>query len=110
LNNSLKTDIAVVEVEKKLTLEDIKILMDEAINLVYSISVLTGNQNQQNSTITFTDGASLYTSYGYPIVPAATDIYWRRLINITDVFAVSANSGGTLVVYEKSLESMVFST
>jgi hypothetical protein len=39
LNNSLKTDIAVVEVEKEQTLEDLKILIEEVSALVYSMSV-----------------------------------------------------------------------
>jgi hypothetical protein len=40
LNNSLKTDIAFVEVEKKLTLEDIKIMVEEISAMVHAKSLL----------------------------------------------------------------------
>jgi len=111
LNNSLKMNIPVVEttVVKKQTLEDIKILMEETLPLVYTMSLASGNQDQENAIITFTDGNPLDISYGYPIVPINTEMYWLRLIDISDEFLIS-RIWGTLIIYEKSLESMVLST
>jgi hypothetical protein len=84
-------NIPVVEttVVKKQTLEDIKILMEETLPLVYTMSLASGNQDQENAIITFTDGNPLDISYGYPIVPINTEMYWLRLIDISDEFLIS---------------------
>ena len=94
------------------TLEAVKGSLEGASALVYSKSIVAGNQNQESGTITLSDGVPLLISFGYPIVPRSTlvEAYWRRLINLSDEFAITSNSGGTLIIYPKELEDTVFAT
>jgi hypothetical protein len=59
LNNSLKTDIAVVEVEKKLTLEDVKQMMENAQALIHSKSLAIGNEDAPFTTVNIGDGKGI---------------------------------------------------
>jgi hypothetical protein len=40
----LKTEIAIVEVEKEQTLEDVKILLEASILRINNLSIIAGNQ------------------------------------------------------------------
>jgi len=98
LNNSLKTDIAVVEVEKEQTLEDLKILIEEVSALVYSMSVTAWVETQRSATISWL-GEDLIVSYGYPVVPRTARPYWEKLIDLSDVLTDGANTGAVFVFY-----------
>jgi len=92
------------------TLEAVKASLEGVSALVYSKSLVAGNQNDETGVITLKDGYSLDISYGHPIVSSDTENYWRRLIDISSEFAMTADSGGTLIIYPKELEDIVFST
>jgi MSHA pilin protein MshA len=91
------------------TLEAVKGSLEGASALVYSKSIIAGNQSQENGTIIINDGNSLDISYGYPIVALVPENYWRRLINISTEFTIN-RIGGTLIIYPTELEDIVFST
>jgi len=111
LNNILKTDIAVVEVVKEQTLEDIKILIEEVSALVYSESVIAWVETEAVATISWL-GEDLTVSYGYPIVTSSSNLlaYWSRLITLNEKFTYTSNSWWTLIIYEIALADMVFAT
>lgn len=94
------------------TLEAVKGSLEGASALVYSKSIIAGNQNSSSGNITLSDGTSIITGFGYPIVPssAQVDSYWRNLINLSDEYGITSNSGGTLIIYPKELVDLVFST
>jgi len=100
LNNSLKMNIAVVEVVKEQTLEDVKILLEEASELVNSMSIADWNEDDQTSFITLDDW--LYQiSYWYPFVapPSISEAHFKRIINISDIFTMRSNFWGALLIY-----------
>jgi prepilin-type N-terminal cleavage/methylation domain-containing protein len=111
LNNSLKTEIAVVEVVKEQTLEDIKILIEEVSALVYSESVIAWVETEAAAVISWL-GEDLNVSYGYPIVTSSSNLvaYWNRLITLNDKFTYISDSSWTLIIYEIALADMVFTT
>jgi hypothetical protein len=88
----LNTKIAVVEVEKKLTLEDIKILVEEATVMVNNLSIIAGNNLLSSAspspTVELSDGP-LYIHYGFPLIVNETNTYWRRLIDIGTDFKIT---------------------
>jgi len=95
------------------TLEAVKGSLEGASVLVYSKSIVAGNQNVSSGTtptptIELPDGA-LIINYGYPIVANDTETYWRRLIDISTEFTIT-NINGVLLIYPKELEDTVLST
>jgi MSHA pilin protein MshA len=95
------------------TLEAVKGSLEGASALVYSKSIIAGNQNLSSGTIPtptieLPDG-SLIINYGYPIVANDTDTYWRRIIDISTEFKIT-NINGVLIIYPEELEDVVFST
>jgi len=95
------------------TLEAVKGSLEGASALVYSKSIVAGNQNLSSGatptpTIELSDGP-LTINYGYPIVANDTDTYWRRLIDISAEFTIT-NINGVLIIYPAELEDIVFST
>jgi MSHA pilin protein MshA len=87
------------------TLEAVKGSLEGASALVYSKSIIAGNQNDSSATITLNDGDDLTISYGHPVVPRSPEEYWRRLINLGDDFVISANNtGAILTIYPASMD------
>ncbi|TWX49193.1 type II secretion system protein [Colwellia hornerae] len=88
------------------TLQAVKGSLEGASALVYSKSIVAGNQGEESASITLTDGDPLFISYGYPVVPTSTLVeeYWRRLINLDDGFVINSNnSGAILTIYPASM-------
>jgi len=94
------------------TLEAVKGSLEGASALVYSKSIVAGNQNESLTSITLSNGDSLSISYGYPLVPPPflVDTYWRGLIDVSDEFVIAANTGGVLIIYPKSMDAPANST
>jgi prepilin-type N-terminal cleavage/methylation domain-containing protein len=103
--------ICETNIPKEQTLEDIKILIEEASALVYSESVIAWVETEAVATISWL-GEDLTVSYGYPITPSSTRLvaYWSRLITLNDKFTYTSTSGWVLIVYEIALADMVFTT
>lgn len=91
------------------TLEAVKGSLEGASALVYSKSIIAGNQGQSQSdsptpTITLTDGSSLDIHYGYPL--GLVDD-WKRLIDIDDeVFSLTVGFDGSLIIYRQDREGV----
>jgi len=86
------------------TLEAVKGSLEGASALVYSKSIVAGNQSESSASITLSDGDPLLISYGYPVVPRSAEAYWRRLINLDDSFVISSNNtGAILTIYPASM-------
>ncbi len=91
---------------KTASLQAVKASLESAGTLVYSKSLIKGNQKapfSDNPTVTLDDGA-LRIVYGYPIVPApfptnAVKDYWDRLLELDDDFSYSLSTSGELIVY-----------
>ncbi|MBA6355969.1 MULTISPECIES: prepilin-type N-terminal cleavage/methylation domain-containing protein [unclassified Colwellia] len=88
------------------TLQAVKGSLEGASALVYSKSIVAGNQSDRTASITLKDGNSLAISYGYPVVPRSPGVYWRRLINLGDDFVISANNtGAILTIYPANIDA-----
>lgn len=91
------------------TLEAIKGSLQGASALVYSKSIVAGNQSKSQSdtpapTIILADGSSLNINYGYP--QALVDD-WERLIDIdVDVFSLTVGFDGALIIYRQDREGV----
>jgi MSHA pilin protein MshA len=89
------------------TLEAVKGSLEGASALVYSKSIVAGNQGKAETdtpspTITLADGSSLNIHYGYP--RANTDD-WKRLIDIDeDIYALTLGFSSRLIIYRKDRE------
>jgi MSHA pilin protein MshA len=82
------------------TLQAVKASMQGAAGLVYSKSLVKGNQREINSTITITDG-ELFIRYGYP---RANMNEWKRLIDIDENFdykTFGTSSLNVLVIFRR---------
>jgi MSHA pilin protein MshA len=92
------------------TLEAVKGSLEGASALVYSKSIVAGNQSKSQSdtpapSIILADGSSLNIHYGYP--QALVDD-WERLIDIDgDVFSLTVGFDGALIIYRKDREGVV---
>ena len=87
------------------TLEAVKGSLEGASALVYSKSIISGNQKDSSATIILNDGDPLTIAFGYPVVPRSPEDYWRRLINLGDDFVISANNtGAILTIYPASMD------
>jgi MSHA pilin protein MshA len=88
------------------TLEAVKGSLEGASALVYSKSIVAGNQNDSSATITLNDGDDLTISYGHPVVPppSRAEDYFKRLIDIDDSFDMYADFGGTFIIYPNHIE------
>jgi MSHA pilin protein MshA len=87
------------------TLEAVKGSLEGASALVYSKSIISGNQKDSSGTIILNDGDPLIIAFGYPVVPRSPEDYWRRLINLGDDFVISANNtGAILTIYPASMD------
>jgi MSHA pilin protein MshA len=94
------------------TLEGVKAAMQSAAALVYSKSLVKGNQglsalNNPKPTITLTDGTELDINYGYPL--AQTNDWFNILDLNSDDFLITTYPNGLLLIFPKSL-GFVFST
>jgi len=93
---------------KTATLEGVKASVQGAVALVHSKSIIAGIQGKSFGSITLGDDPSspFYVRYGYPYVPAgaASDAYWRRIIDIGDDFSIKTNTGGELIIYRNDME------
>jgi MSHA pilin protein MshA len=105
LNNSLKTEIAIVEVEKKLTLEDVKEMMENAQALIHSQSLAIGNQSLSSSTVNIADGKGINNDWEFAIkfgYPFASETEWKRIIDIEEDFiylTIADSLSATLIIY-----------
>ncbi len=82
------------------TLQAVRASMQGASGLVYSKSLVKGNQKEINSTITIADG-ELNIKYGYP---RANETEWKRLITIDENFdykVFGTSSLNVLVIYRR---------
>jgi len=82
------------------TLQAVKASMQGAAGLIYSKSLVKGNQKEINSTVTINDGP-LNIKYGYP---RANINEWKRLIDIDENFdykIFGTSSLNVLVIYRK---------
>jgi MSHA pilin protein MshA len=92
------------------TLEAVKGSLEGASALVYSKSIVAGNQSKSQSdtpapSIILADNSSLNINYGYP--QALIDD-WERLIDIDDdVFSLTVGIDGTLIIYRTDREGTV---
>jgi len=88
------------------TLEAVKASLDGVSALVYSKSLVAGNQNESSASITLNDGDPLATSYGYPKMglPWLASQYWKRLIELDNNFTLMINAGGILIIYPSHME------
>jgi MSHA pilin protein MshA len=83
------------------TLEGVKAAMQGAVALVYSKSLVAGNQklsvtNNPRPTITLTDGTELYINYGYPL-PEPND--WRQILDLdSNDFRLSRDAGSIFMI------------
>jgi MSHA pilin protein MshA len=83
------------------TLEGVKAAMQGAVALVYSKSLVAGNQklsvtNNPRPTITLTDGTELYINYGYPL-PEPGD--WRQILDLnSNDFRLSRDAGSIFMI------------
>lgn len=92
---------------KTSTLEGVKAAIEGASALVYSKSIVKGNQglpatNNPQPTITLANGTEVNIGYGYPIVPAPfnnPDEYWQNLLDLNDAFSYRVATDGDLLVY-----------
>jgi MSHA pilin protein MshA len=99
--------IALTADARTATLEAVKGSLEGASALVYSKSIIAGNQNLNTSTITLNDGSTFFIGYGYPLVPPplfAND-YWKSIVNIDDSFTITASTGGGLIIYPSDMEA-----
>ena len=93
------------------TLEAVKGSLEGASALVYSKSIISGNQKDSSASIILNDGDPLTIAFGYPVVPRSPEDYWRRLINLGDDFVISANNtGAILTIYPASMDEPDSST
>lgn len=82
------------------TLQGVKATMQGAASLIFSKSLVKGNQKEINSTIKLIDG-DLLIKYGYP---RANINEWKRIIEIDDNFnylVFGTSSLNVLVIYRK---------
>jgi len=90
------------------TLEAVKGSLEGASALVYSKSIVAGNQNKTQSdtpapTIELSDG-SLNIDYGYPQAIVAD---WKRLIDIDEeVFSMTVGFDAALIIYRTDREGV----
>lgn len=94
------------------TLEAVKGSLEGASALVYSKSIVAGNQNEENGTIILSDGSSLDIGYGNPLSPGpfdsiTPDEYWRRIIDISDEFVISASTSTKVLIYPRSMGNII---
>ena len=95
-------------------LQGVKASIESAAALVHSKSIVAGNQDEADASVTLSDGA-LDIAYGYPIAPSpfdasGPDAYWQRLIDIDgDVFVIRAATDGKLIFYS-SEQGSIFSS
>lgn len=88
------------------TLEGVKAAMQGASALVYSKSLVAGNQdvaavNNPSPTITLSDGTVLQVNYGYPR-PFTAD--WQGLLNLdNNDFLMTLTDNTTLLIYPASM-------
>ncbi|MBL4822836.1 MAG: prepilin-type N-terminal cleavage/methylation domain-containing protein [Colwellia sp.] len=93
------------------TLEGVKAAMQVASVLVYSKSLVAGNQKLSSSNnpkpiITLSDGTELDINYGYP-TPAILD--WRSILDLdSNDFEMTKTTSNVLIIYPASL-GIVFS-
>lgn len=103
------------------TLEGVKAAMQGVSALVYSKSLVAGNQkiaasDSPSPFITLNDGTELDIGYGYPIVPPPIpglgdpDGYWRSLLNLDDTFLIRVATNGSLVIYIDGVTTPTSST
>ncbi len=91
------------------TLEAVKGSMQGASALVYSKSIVAGNQSKAETdtpapSITLADGSSLDIHYGYPRANADD---WKRLIDIDeDIYAITLGFSSRLIIYRKDREGI----
>lgn len=97
---------------KTSTLEGVKAAMQGASSLVYSKSIVAGNQNipaanNPKPTIILSDGTELDIDYGHPTSAIAD---WQEILDFDfNDFKMKITTSGTLIVYPASL-GIVFST
>jgi MSHA pilin protein MshA len=94
------------------TLQAVKGSLEGASALVYSKSIIAGNQNEENGSIILTDGSSLDIRYGNPLSPGpfdviTADVYWRRIIDINDEFVISASTSTKILIYPRSMGTII---
>jgi MSHA pilin protein MshA len=95
------------------TLEGVKSAMQGASALVYSKSIVKGNQKLSSSnipkpTITLTDGTELEINYGYPRSKSSD---WREILDLdSNDFRIKSTSGPILRVFPKSLGNVFSDT
>jgi len=90
------------------TLEAVMGSMKGASALVNSKSIIIGNQNESSSSILLNNGDTLDIGYGYPISPGpfdavSADEYWRKIIDISDDFVISASTSTKMIIYPRSM-------
>jgi len=90
------------------TLQAVKGSLEGASALVYSKSIVAGNQNSSKNdsptpSIILSDGP-LNINYGYP---KANSNDWKRLVDIDeDVFTLTVGFDGALIIYRKDREGV----
>jgi len=87
------------------TLEGVQAAMQSAAALVYSKSLVKGNQNisafnDPKPTITLTDGTELEINYGYPRFAAAD---WQKILSLdSNDFLMNTTRDSKLIIYPES--------
>jgi MSHA pilin protein MshA len=95
------------------TLEGVKSAMQGASALVYSKSIVKGNQKLSSSnipkpTITLTDGTELEINYGYPRSKSSD---WREILDLdSNDFRIKSTSSLILMVFPRSLGNVFSDT
>ncbi|MBL4899229.1 MAG: prepilin-type N-terminal cleavage/methylation domain-containing protein [Colwellia sp.] len=88
------------------TLEGVKAAMQGASALVYSKSLVKGNQglsvfNNPTPTITLTDGTELDINYGYPRFQASD---WQSILHLdSNDFLMNTTRDSKLIIFPESL-------
>ena len=94
---------------KTATLEAVQASMQSAATLVYSKSLIAGNETKEDDTV-FVNGSALNIQYGYPVSDATSGAtVWGGLLDTAEDFtiaqitftAAAANAGVYVVVYPK---------
>lgn len=90
---------------KTATLQGVKASMQSAAAMIYSKSLVKGNQNELDSTIDLGDGAGFgsdgkfFITYGYPLANISE---WKRIIEVDSAFSYKSfgsSSLNVLVIY-----------
>ena len=95
------------------TLEGVKAAMQGADALVYSKSLVAGNQklsefNNPKPTITLSDGTELSINYGYPRSSASD---WQSILDLdSNDFSMNTTRGGRLIIFPESFETLPSAT